>query len=102
MFVDLNSPNKLESTLHDVQELFGGQGVEVNQINLLIVILPEFRRSDGMEVMICINCTFIFFFFLLTVACDVLQRKSKISVRTLDSYINVVCLSMLGHTASYT
>ncbi|KAF2938370.1 hypothetical protein DAI22_03g113600 [Oryza sativa Japonica Group] len=60
VFVDLNSPNKLESTLHDVQELFGGQGVEVNQINLLIVILPEFRRSDAKVKDICKNLGFLY------------------------------------------
>uniref|UniRef100_A0A0E0CY40 Piwi domain-containing protein n=1 Tax=Oryza meridionalis TaxID=40149 RepID=A0A0E0CY40_9ORYZ len=60
VFIDLDSPNDIESTLHDVQELFGGQGVEVNQINLLVVILPEFRCSDEKIKDICKNLGFLY------------------------------------------
>ena len=91
--VELNSsagPSDVENILRVMHTLLTKDG---NVKGLLIVILPEDAASHGMKAIIYGKCTIDFF-------CDstyaILQGKLKRCVRTLESYMFVVCPRMLG------
>jgi hypothetical protein len=62
---------------NSASKVFTRNGIKGAQIEFLLVILPECRDFDGMEVIVWVRFTFDFLGLFGDTACDALQRKSK-------------------------
>lgn len=80
---------------NSASKVFTRNGIKGAQIEFLLVILPECRDFDGMEVIVWVRFTFDFLGLFGDTACDALQRKSKSFLIALELYINCVCPKLL-------